>query len=218
MVAWVAMNVTDTALLGHSSKQDLNAQALQSLWTSSTGVFLSARVLNIFGSQAYGAQNFHLVGVWAQVAGFVLSFVAIAVVLLWAATGPVLLFSQLWGHPDTEKQALVWPAWYYALVLGTCLPARMLCGILNQFLQCQGIMYPSVVASLVAVVANVCLGLVFVLGIPFNPNPWGSPRAVPAPAFMPAVTSNVSQNGTGGSLLRRGFGFWSCPVVTSAME
>ena len=208
------MNSADTALLGHSGNQGLDAQALQSLWTSSTGVFLTARVLNVFGSQAYGAKNYHLVGVWMQVGGFVLCFVVIAVMLLWAATGPVLLLGQLWSHPDAEKQGLVWPAWYYSLVLATCLPARMLCGILNQFLQCQGIMYPSVVASIVAMLCNLGFGLVFVLGIPFNPNPAGSPRDIPAPSFMPPLNTSA----TNATATRSGFGFWSCPIVTAAME
>ena len=65
--AWVAMNVTDSALLGHAGTSYLNAQALQSLWTSSTGVFLTGQVLIVFCAQTYGAGNHKLVGVWAQV-------------------------------------------------------------------------------------------------------------------------------------------------------
>ena len=39
-------------------------------------------MLNVFGSQAYGAKNFHLVGVWMQVGGFVMCFVVAIVMLL----------------------------------------------------------------------------------------------------------------------------------------
>ena len=192
----------------------LDAQALQSLWTSSTGAFLTGRVLNVFGSQAYGAKSFHLVGVWMQVGTFVLSIIVAIIMVFWAATGLVLLLGQHWSHADPEKLGLVWPAWYYALVLATCLPARMLCGVLNQFLQCQSIMYPSVVASIVAMICNLGFGLVFVLGIPFNPNPAGTPRDIPPPAFLPAFNASAS-NTTEAS---GGFGFWSCPIVTATTE
>ena len=55
---------------------------------------------------------------------------------------------------------------------------------------------------MVAVVLNVAFGLVFVLGVPFNPNPNFN------------ATGDVLANST----LTGGFGFWACPVVTSSME
>lgn len=39
-VAYTAMKVTDTALLGHVGEDAINASALSDLWTDSTGVFL----------------------------------------------------------------------------------------------------------------------------------------------------------------------------------
>ena len=39
-VAYTAMKVTDSALLGHVSKEALSAAALSDLWTDSTGVIL----------------------------------------------------------------------------------------------------------------------------------------------------------------------------------
>ena len=225
-VAWVAMNVTDSALLGHAGTAYLDAQALQSLWTSSTGVFLTGRVLIVFCSQSYGAGNKELVGVWAQVAVAALLTVGVVVCAAWAVTGPVL-------NVSGADPALVWPAWfvlmpmnntswlnsrfvffaradllgwcdarrYYALVLMGCLPARIIAGVVNQFFQAQFILYPSMVASVVAVGLNVAFGLVFVLGIPFNPNPNFNASDVPA-----------------NSTLTGGFGFLACPIVTAAME
>jgi hypothetical protein len=40
--------------------------------------------------------------------------------------------------------------------------------------------YPSLAASTIAVLFNVALGLVFVLGIPFNPNPNFNNATLPA--------------------------------------
>lgn len=109
-VAWVAMNVTDSALLGHAGTAYLDAQALQSLWTSSTGVFLTGRVLIVFCSQSYGAGNKELVGVWAQVAVTALLTVGVVVCAAWAVTGPVLNISG-------ADPALVWPAWFVFTLL-----------------------------------------------------------------------------------------------------
>lgn len=161
MVAWVAMKTTDTALLGHVSTEKLSAASYSDLWTQSTGVFVTARVLGIFASQAYGAGNRKLVGVWLQVSYTVLFFVAIPVALCWALTGPVL---RLFGVNDSEAK----DAWYYSWVLATCLPARIAASQLAQFFQSQRIMHPAVVASAIAMLFNLLLGLVLVLGIPFK--------------------------------------------------
>ena len=209
MSSWVAMNVTDSALLGHVGTMYLDAQALQSLWTSSTGVFLTARVLVTFCAQSFGAGNKELVGIWAQVGLTTLSLVCIVVCAAWALTGPILSFAQglsntttnATGNNSSSEPDLVWPAWYYALVLMGALPARVVAGIFNQFLQAQMILMPSVFASVAAVVLNVLLGLVFVLGIPFNPNPNFDPN-------------DQAPNST----ITGGFGYPACPIVTAAME
>lgn len=90
MVAWVAMKTTDTALLGHSGHnvtsgtESLEASSYSDLWTQSTGVFITGRVLGVFASQAFGAGNKKLVGVWLQVSYFVLTLIALPVAGLWS--------------------------------------------------------------------------------------------------------------------------------------
>ena len=189
MVAWVSMMTMDTSFLGHTGTTYLNAFALQSLWTSSTGVFLSASVLGVFCSNSFGAaqnastkeekeEKLKLVGVWGQVALFVLMIVTVFIAMAWGATGPVLKLA----HSDEN---LIWPAWYYALVLGTCLPARAIATVMNQFFQSQKLMYPSMCASITAVFFNLVLGSVLVLGFPFK---------------------------------QLKIGFMACPAVTAGME
>ena len=78
----------------------------------------------------------------------------------WAVTGPVLGLFDVKGD---EKNR----AWYFAAVLGSCIPARVLASGIGQFFQSQEIMRPSVTAGLVAMVCNLVFGLVFVLGVPF---------------------------------------------------
>ena len=58
------MKVTDSAMLGHVSKEALSAAALSDLWTDSTGVFLQGRVLGTFVGNAVGAENYEMAGIY----------------------------------------------------------------------------------------------------------------------------------------------------------
>lgn len=92
MVSWVAMKVTDTAVLGHvgTGTRYLDATALSDLWTSSSGVFIQSRIVGTFCGQAFGAGNKMLVGIWLQVSYVVLLCVMLPVAVCWILTGPVL--------------------------------------------------------------------------------------------------------------------------------
>jgi len=57
-------------------------------------------------------------------------------------------------------------AGYYARVLALSLPGQLAFSQLSQFFSAQRIMHPEVTASSVALVLNLVLGLIFVLGIP----------------------------------------------------
>ena len=81
--------------------------------------------------------------------------------VLWSAlTAPVL--SLISSDP-----ALVTPGALYARVLASALPGRVLFSQLSQYLNAQGVMYPSSVSAAVALVSNLALGLFFILGLPF---------------------------------------------------
>jgi Na+-driven multidrug efflux pump len=71
------------------------------------------------------------------------------------------------------------------------LPGQVLLSQLTQFFSSQRIMHPEVNASSVALILNLILGLILVLGIPFN-SIFGSAWS--------------------------GFGFVACPVVTTTVE
>lgn len=126
MVSWVALKVTDTAVLGHVGKETmghvgtryLDATALSDLWTSSTGVFIQSRVVGTFCGQAFGAGNKQLVGIWLQVSYVVLGCVMVPVAICWCLTAPVLRAV----HKTPQE---VSDASYYAVVLAICLPVRI---------------------------------------------------------------------------------------------
>eukprot|EP00440_Ansanella_granifera_P070848 gb/GFBE01076892.1/.p1 GENE.gb/GFBE01076892.1/~~gb/GFBE01076892.1/.p1 ORF type:complete len:539 (+),score=97.35 gb/GFBE01076892.1/:1-1617(+) len=157
MVSWVAMKVTDTAVLGHVGTRYLDATALSDLWTSSTGVFIQSRVVGTFCGQAFGAGNKMLVGKWLQVSYAVLFAVMVPVFICWCLTGPVLR-----AMNKTEEE--VSDASYYALVLMICLPVRICFSQLTTFFSCQKIMRPSVVCSTAGMLMNLVGALVLVLG------------------------------------------------------
>ncbi|CAE8711120.1 unnamed protein product [Polarella glacialis] len=158
MVSWVTMKVTDTAVLGHSGTEYLDATALSDLWTSSTGVFIQSRVVGTFCGQAFGAGNKMLVGIWLQVSYAVLCSVMIPVAICWFLTGVVL---DALGKDQQETR----DASYYAMVLAVCLPVRIGFSQLSSFLTSQKILRPGVICSAIAMLMNLTGNLVLVLGM-----------------------------------------------------
>jgi len=197
MVSWVAMKVTDTALLGHAGKNGdtryLEASAMSDLWTSSSGVFIQGGVLSIFCGQALGASkeqakrgdsvaslaSKRLVGIWLQVSISVVLAVSIPVLALWLVTGPVL-------RAMGQSEQIANDAWYYAGILSGAFPARIVFGQMRQFFSAQKITHPEAVCSVSAMLLNLIFGLIMVLGVPI-------------PGFD-------------------GFGFHACPIVTVSVE
>ena len=195
MVSWVAMKVTDTALLGHAGKNGdtryLDASAMSDLWTSSSGVFIQGGVLSIFCGQALGASkeqakrgdsvaslaSKRLVGIWLQVSISVVLAVSIPVLALWLVTGPVL-------RAMGQSEQIANDAWYYAGILSGAFPARIVFGQMRpnpipelsphsnptpnprQFFSAQKITHPEAVCSVSAMLLNLIFGLIMVLGVP----------------------------------------------------
>jgi MATE family multidrug resistance protein len=162
MGSWVAMKATDSALLGHVSSAAIEAASLSDLYTSASGVFIQGNVLNVLAGQALGARNEKLIGVWFQVSLAVVAAIAVVVVVLWGVTEPVLV--GLGVDPSLARLA-----GHYSLILALAIPTRIINSQLNQTLQSQKIMLPPVVASIVAMVFNVLVGIPLVLGtVPFG--------------------------------------------------
>lgn len=152
------MKTTDTSLLGHVGTHYLSAAALSDLWTSATGVFIEGRILTSFCSQALGANNPRLAGVWLQVSLLVLGLLALPVIFCSIITPWVLR-----GMGVSERMA--WDAASYAWILAISIPARLVFVQLEQFFQAQSILYPGVIVSVTVMFCNLILGLVLVLGV-----------------------------------------------------
>jgi MATE family multidrug resistance protein len=143
-----------------------------------TVVLIQGRILGILCSGAVGAGNPKLAGIYLQVSYYVLSFVLVFVVLCWYFTETV------WIMLGADAQ-LAQMAGYFAKVLAWSLPGQLAVGQLSQFFSSQRIMHPEVNASSIALLLNLVLGLVLVLGIPI-PGWYGFGFAV-----CPIVTASV---------------------------
>jgi MATE family multidrug resistance protein len=161
-VSGTAKAITDTALLGHidTDSRYLLASAMSDMWTQSTGVFMNGRVLGTFCSQAFGAGNKQLAGVWLQVSLCVVTAIAVPVAILWGSTHWVL--HSVLGQPEQISS----DAAYYSMVMLVGIPARLVFGQTSQFLQAQRIMRPAAQLSVLTCILNLAAGWYFVLGLP----------------------------------------------------
>ena len=160
MLSWVGMKSTDTALLGHVSREALSASALSDLWTMCTAVFIQgSRVLDILVGGAVGAGNPKLAGIYLQVSYAVVGVVAIGVFICWNFTEQVWI--SFGSDPEISKMA-----GYYARILSFSIPGIVSFTGLSQFFSAQRIMHPEVTASSFALLCNLVFGIIFVLGIP----------------------------------------------------
>jgi Na+-driven multidrug efflux pump len=126
-------------------------------------MLIEGSVLDVLVEGAVGASNPKLAGVDLQVAYAVISVVAVGVFICWNLT------ERIWvafgSDPEVSQMA-----GYYARILLLSIPGQLLCTQFLQFSLAQRIiMHPEVNASTCALVLNLVLGLIFVLGNPF-PN------------------------------------------------
>jgi Na+-driven multidrug efflux pump len=98
-----------------------------------------------------------MAGIYLQISFFVAFILLIPVLALWLNTGPVLI-----GLGNAE--AISQDSAYYAMVLATCLPARIIVQNLGGYFQGQKIIEPSSYAAFLGMFANLGFGLWLVLG------------------------------------------------------
>eukprot|EP00429_Kryptoperidinium_foliaceum_P069990 CAMPEP_0176066710 /NCGR_PEP_ID=MMETSP0120_2-20121206/33293_1 /TAXON_ID=160619 /ORGANISM="Kryptoperidinium foliaceum, Strain CCMP 1326" /LENGTH=505 /DNA_ID=CAMNT_0017400319 /DNA_START=71 /DNA_END=1588 /DNA_ORIENTATION=- len=185
IASFAVMKATDSALVGHTGTRYLNAVALSDLWTASTAVLIQSRAVGVFCAQAYGAGRKHDVGVWLQVSYFVLFSMMVVVAVLWCLTGTVM-------RALGKSAQIAGDAQYFALVLALCLPVRIAFSQLGTFFTSQKIMRPTASCATAAMLTNLVLGCVLVLGVP-------PLRALKFDGWS-------------------GFGFHACPWVTTCVE
>lgn len=158
-LSFVGMKTTDSALLGHVSREALSASALSDLWTMCSQVLLNGQILGVLVGGAVGAGNPKLAGIYLQVSYVVLAVISIFVFIAWNFT------EQVWLAFGSDEE-ISKMAGYYAHVLSFAIPGMVAFGQLSQFFAAQRIMTPAVTSSSMGLVMNLIFGLIFVLGWP----------------------------------------------------
>lgn len=119
-----------------------------------------ASALDTLCGQAYGARQYHLLGIHMQRAMFVLLLVSLPLAIIWANTGPILI--ALGQDPEISEEAE-----RYARFMIPSLFAYGLLQCLVKFLQTQNIVFPMMISSGIATLLHIllCWILVFKSGL-----------------------------------------------------
>jgi multidrug resistance protein, MATE family len=106
--------------------------------------------LDTFCGQAYGAKQYHLLGLYLQRAVLVLLLTSIPLAIVWGFTGQILLF--LGQNPEISAEAGIYARWL--------IPSLFAYGLLQchvRFLQSQNIVFPMVIFSGITVLVHIPL-------------------------------------------------------------
>uniref|UniRef100_A0A453LP57 Protein DETOXIFICATION n=3 Tax=Aegilops tauschii subsp. strangulata TaxID=200361 RepID=A0A453LP57_AEGTS len=149
--------------VGHLGELSLSSASIATSFAGVTGFSLlsgMASSLETLCGQAFGARQYHLLGIYKQRAVLVLTLVSAVVAVVWAYTGQILL---LFGQdPEIAMGAGSYIRWM--------IPALFVYGPLEchvRFLQTQNIVLPVMASSGVTALSHVlvCWLLVYRLGL-----------------------------------------------------
>ncbi len=171
--------MTDLAVLGHLGTDFLASASLATIWMSVTSTFLRAGLVQsvrVLGSQAYGAGQNSLVGVWVQIGIWVSIVAAIPTASSWLLTGVVLR-----GLGIEERLAA--EAELFARISMAWLPLAVLYEVLVSWMQLVEKPLPGMIINFFCVGLNLGLNVVLVHGTRWARVDWdglgfvGSPIA-----------------------------------------
>ena len=158
--------MVSVAFCGHideTSSVPLDAAALGASVISITGFSLfigMGSALDTLASQAWGAKNYHKVGVYLQRCILIFTLAMVPVYSLWFNIESIL--NLLHQPPCVVEQATE-----YIHIYSASLPAFVLYSVLQRYLQAQNIVWPFIFTGLAANVANALFHylLIFVAGM-----------------------------------------------------
>ncbi|KAL6650563.1 hypothetical protein ACP70R_009488 [Stipagrostis hirtigluma subsp. patula] len=166
IAAWLLQNLVQmisVMFVGHLGELALSSASIATSFASVTGFSLLSGMsssLDTLCGQAFGAKQYHLVGIYKQRAILVLSMVSVVVAVVWFYTGQILL---LFGQdPEIAAGAGSYIRWM--------IPALFVYGPLQchvRYLQTQNIVLPVMLSSGVTALNHVlvCWLLVYKIGL-----------------------------------------------------
>jgi MATE family multidrug resistance protein len=152
--------------VGHLGELELASASIASSFASVTGSSLligMASGLETLCGQAYGAKQYHMLGIYLQRAIFVLYMVSLPVAFLWWNMGPVLLF--LGQDPLICEMAGRYARWLLPVVFATATLQPLV-----KFLQTQSVVLPMALFSVATLCFHIpfCYLLVYKFGVGYR--------------------------------------------------
>lgn len=158
IMGFVAMEFVSVAILGHYGTRYLSAASLAQTWTESTRVFLTSGAVGTLCSQAYGAGQLHLVGVWFQIALVMGVLISVPVAIGNFMTATVL------GPFGYEEEQLELAQRFAVLITIGILP-QMAFERLFRYLQSIAVFAPTMITMILTVCIYAALATPMVYGI-----------------------------------------------------
>ncbi|KAF0689385.1 Aste57867_19147 [Aphanomyces stellatus] len=153
------MTITDAAFQGHIGTKQLAGVALAGMWMGVPSAFVqfAIQAVSTLCSQAYGAGNHHLVGIWLQTA------------IVFAVLGavPVMVWYMFVGHMiglTMEDAETVAYGGEFARVMALGLVPQYVYGALTAYFATQGVVMPSTVCSVLTMLLNIVFNQVLIHG------------------------------------------------------
>lgn len=161
LLASIAMQVTDIAMLGYYSTEALAAASIAFVWINATTAMLYrglGSTINTLVSQAIGADNRPLAGVWLQIGLLVISISCLPVGALWFATRPLCRLLGLSARLSSDA------ALFATISLGWLWPSQVF-SILQSYFQSLNNVQPALVINAIFVLVNLGANYVLIFGI-----------------------------------------------------
>ncbi|RDX70258.1 Protein DETOXIFICATION 16, partial [Mucuna pruriens] len=158
-----SLQIISLMFVGHLDELLLAGASLATSFVNATGFNLlmgMSSALDTFCGQAYGAKQYHMLGVHMQGAMLILTLVTIPVSIIWFFLGPILVVLR-------QDKAIAAEAQVYARCLIPSLSANGLLRCITKFLQTQNIVFPMVIATGLTSLLHfiLCWALVIKIGL-----------------------------------------------------
>lgn len=158
--------VVSVMFVGHTGELELAAASIAASFAGVSGttlIFGLAAALETLCGQAYGAKQYHMLGIYLQRAVFVLYLVALPIAVVWWNMDTVLVF--LGQDPEISEMAGV-----YARYLVPTIFAVATLQPLVKFLQTQSLVLPMAMFSVATLILHVplCWILIYKVGFGFR--------------------------------------------------
>ncbi|ETW08427.1 hypothetical protein H310_01010 [Aphanomyces invadans] len=154
------MTITDAAFQGHIGTKQLAGVALASMWMGVPSAFVqfAIQAISTLCSQAFGAGNHELVGIWLQTA-IVFSVLGSIPVMIW-----YMYVGNMIGLTMDDVETVAYGREFAHVMALGLIPQYVYCA-LTAYFAAQGIVIPATICSVVTMGFNVVFNQVLIHGV-----------------------------------------------------